>query len=103
MKKDSILVIATVVPKPGSEQQVQDAFSALVAQARAEDGCLSYDLFRSAEAPASFVSIESWSGPPAISAHMRQPHVQSAIAGLADLVAAPPTIVTYQMVTDPAT
>jgi quinol monooxygenase YgiN len=102
LNKDSVLVLATVVAKPGSEHDVHERFSKLVMESRTESGCVSYDLYVSNDDAATYVSVEQWTGPQALQEHMARPNVQSAIGGIGPLVAKPPTILTYRMITDPA-
>jgi quinol monooxygenase YgiN len=45
-------VVAVITARAGSEQQVQQALSALVEPTRSEPGCISYDLLVSAADPA---------------------------------------------------
>ena len=85
-------VVATIVAKPGSEDAVRDALVALAASSRAEDGCLSYELFESAAAPSTFVTIETWTGQEALDAHMTSRHVTAALATVGEQLASAPAI-----------
>ncbi len=85
-------VVAVIVAKPGSEDAVRDALNALVAPTRAEEGCRSYELFESAAAPGTFVTIESWTATADLDKHMASPHIAEALASTQDHLAAAPAI-----------
>ncbi|MBD5635463.1 MAG: antibiotic biosynthesis monooxygenase [Candidatus Eremiobacteraeota bacterium] len=101
MRKAGIVVIATVKAKPGMEGQLHDVFLSIVGPARADGGNLSYDLVQSVEDPTTFVSIEVWKSSAALQAHLATQPVTDAIAKLGSIVAGPPAIVSYKMVSDP--
>ncbi|QBJ96572.1 antibiotic biosynthesis monooxygenase [Rhodococcus sp. ABRD24] len=85
-------VVATIPAKPGSENTVRAALTALVEESRKEDGCVSYDLFESESAPGTFVTVEVWSGQEALDAHMRSPHLREAAGTFGSHLAAAPGI-----------
>ncbi len=84
--------VAVITAKPGSEDAVGAALRDLVAPTREEAGCVSYDLFESAAAPGTFVTIERWNGQADLDAHMQTPHIAAALAATADHLAEPPAI-----------
>ncbi len=73
-------VVATIPAKPEAVEAIREALKALVAATLAEEGCLAYDLFESASAPGTFVTVERWTDQAALDAHMAQPHVAEAFA-----------------------
>ncbi len=73
-------VVATIPAKPGSEGAVREALQALVSATRQEEGCRAYDLYESASAPGTFVTVERWVDQAALDAHMQTPHVAAAFA-----------------------
>ncbi len=85
-------VVATITAKPGSETIVHDALRALVAPTRREDGCLSYELYRSLADPTVFVTVEQWRGQADIDAHLQSPHLAEALSVAGDHLAVPPAI-----------
>ena len=84
-------VVAVITAKPGSAPTVRDALQALVAPTRAEEGCLSYDLFESDLAD-TFVTIEQWQSPADLQAHLASPHIAQAFAAAGEHLAAQPAI-----------
>ena len=85
-------VVAVLTAKPGSEQLIKEALSALVESTRAEDGCVAYHLFASQADPAVFVTVEEWTSQQALDAHLKGPGVQGALAAATEHFAAPPAI-----------
>ncbi len=73
-------VVATIPAKPGSEDVIREALSSLVTATRAEEGCVSYDLYESSAAPGTFVTVEVWRSQDDLDAHMRSPHLGEAFA-----------------------
>ncbi len=77
-------VVATIPAKAGSEDVVRDALTTLAAATRQEEGCLAYDLYESAAAPGTYVTVEVWRGQDDLDAHMRSPHIAEALSGTAE-------------------
>ncbi len=85
-------VVAVIEAKTGSEDAVRDALRALVPPTRDEDGCISYDLYESASAPGTFVTIEAWRGQADLDAHMASPHIAEVFKVAGEHLASQPTI-----------
>ncbi len=85
-------VVAVLTAKPGSEQVVGAALSALVEPTRSEAGCTSYQLFVSAVDPATFITVETWLSRDDLDAHMQTLHVQQAFAAAGDHLAEAPAV-----------
>jgi len=85
-------VVAVLVAKPGSEEVVRGALTALVPPTRQEPGCLAYDLSESAAAPGTFLTVERWREQADLDAHLQTPHVQQALAAAGDALAGAPGI-----------
>jgi quinol monooxygenase YgiN len=85
-------VVAVLTAKPGSEEVVRTAMSALVAPTRNEEGCLSYALYESAVTPGVFVTVELWRGQGDLDAHMQTEHIAATLAAAGDALAEPPAI-----------
>jgi len=64
-------VVAVLKAKAGSEAVLQEALAGLVAPTRAEDGCIGYELFRSASDASTFITIERWRSQDDLDAHMQ--------------------------------
>jgi quinol monooxygenase YgiN len=85
-------VVAIIKAKPGSEDVVGDALSALVEPTRAEEGCLAYDLFGSAIDTSTFITVERWTSQEALDGHMQSAHLQAALAAAGEYLAVAPDI-----------
>ncbi len=73
-------VVATIPAKPEAAAAIREALTALAEATRAEEGCLAYELFESASAPGTFVTLERWTDQAALDSHMTMPHVAAAFA-----------------------
>jgi quinol monooxygenase YgiN len=63
----SIVVVATLTPKPDAVDAVREALLAAVPKVHAEPGCERYALHEARDG--SLVMIEQWAGPEALAAH----------------------------------
>ena len=68
----SIALNVTYTLKPGAQAAFLSelARSGVLAQVRAEPGCLRYELFSAVEAPDRLVLLEHWDSPAHLEAHM---------------------------------
>lgn len=87
-----LAVVALINAKSGSEDQVRDALTALVAPTRDEAGCISYDLYESTTEPGTFVTVESWKAQEDLDGHMASPHIAATFAAAGDHLASQPAI-----------
>jgi quinol monooxygenase YgiN len=61
-------------PREGQETLLEAELRALLGPTRKEDGCLSYDLHRSADAPSAFLLHEVWASREAHALHTNTSH-----------------------------
>lgn len=83
-----LVVVATLVAKPGHEATLRTALEQVVPPSRAEAGCARYELHSDHEHAGRFVVLEQWSGAEALRLHEATPHFQAlvkAIGGVADI------------------
>ena len=71
----TLTVVAKLMARAGSEEELATRLRALVAPTQAEAGCLRYELNHSHEQPGLFVFCESWESRPLWEAHMNSPHL----------------------------
>lgn len=90
---DAIHVVATLVAAEGKAEELQEALLSMLAPSRAEEGCVSYDLFRDRKNPDQFVFVEQWRDEEAIKEHGQAPHMTEAGAKLGGLLGGRPSIV----------
>jgi quinol monooxygenase YgiN len=72
--KDAATLIVRLNPRDGQEMLLEAELRALVAPTRKEEGCLTYDLYRSAELPIAFMLHEVWASREHHARHTNTPH-----------------------------
>jgi quinol monooxygenase YgiN len=89
-----IHVLAIITTKPGKRAEVLAAMAQNIPAVRAEAGCIEYGPVVDAEGlgnatfgPDTFVVVEKWESPEALSAHGQAPHMAAYAAKVADLLA----------------
>jgi quinol monooxygenase YgiN len=97
MATEHVRVVARITGQPDKVQELKQVLLALINPTRAEDGCVSYELYQSDTDAADFVFLEEWASSAAVLAHMQTPHVQGALSKAAPLLAAPPDIRRYHV------
>lgn len=95
---EPLIVIARARAKPGKEAVLEAALQVLLLPTHQESGCLHYTLHRCNDIPGQFVTYERWASREALDAHFSSAHVQALLSKLDALLAAPPEIVTYAVV-----
>jgi quinol monooxygenase YgiN len=83
----SLRVVATIPIDPERADEAAPALAELAAASRGDQGCLGYEVYRSATAPGVFVTVEEWVGQADLDAHMTQPHVAKAFEVAGPLLA----------------
>lgn len=78
----SVLLLVTYTAKPGMREVfLQEALASGIPEIiRAEEGCLRYDYYKSAEKPDEILLVEQWAAPEYQKIHMQQPHMQRLLA-----------------------
>jgi quinol monooxygenase YgiN len=77
-------VVAVITAKAGSESVVESALKELAVASKQDKGCLGYDLFVSAAAAGTFITVEKWESQEDIDAHMAGPHIAKVITVAGD-------------------
>ena len=85
----SVVVVATITPKPGEEDAVREAILAAVPQVHAEPGC---ELYAAHEADGTFVMVEKWESAEALATHGGADALRELGAALRGRVAGPPEV-----------
>ena len=81
----SVVVVATITPKPDQVDAVREALLAAVPKVHAEPGCERYALH---EGKGEFVMVERWESPEAMKAHGSAEALSTLGGQLADKLAA---------------
>jgi quinol monooxygenase YgiN len=72
--KDAVTLMVRLNPRDGQEMLLEAELRALVGPTRKEEGCLTYDLYRSAELPNAFTLHEVWASREDHTRHTNTPH-----------------------------
>ena len=90
----SIVVVATITPKPEHTDEVAAAFAEIIPQVHAEDGCELYALHRAGD---QLIMIERWASPGALDKHSKgaalaalNPALRGKLTGPAQIVVSHP-------------
>jgi quinol monooxygenase YgiN len=88
-------VLAFITTKPGMRDSVLNEFRANMPAVHAEDGCIEYTPVIDVQAfgpvqtklgPDTFVVVEKWASPEALSAHSASPHMKAYAAKTGDMI-----------------
>ena len=101
-KTDEIHIVCTVQAKPAHRDRVGELLLELIDPARAEAGCLYYDLYQERDHPDTFVLLDGWASEEALAAHAVHPNVSRVVEQLNPLLAVPLGHHHSRRLTDPA-
>jgi quinol monooxygenase YgiN len=93
-------VVAVIPGKVGSGDVMRAALTTLAEATQGHDGCTGYELFESASAPGTFVTVESWRSQADLDAHLRTTDIATALAAADGHLAG--DIAVHPLVTVPA-
>jgi quinol monooxygenase YgiN len=89
----SVTLIARIKAKPGSEQELENAFRDMIKKVRAaEPGCLTYVLHKSNQDPTMFVWYETYTDQASFDTHRKTDHMKEMGGRIANLLAEKPQI-----------
>jgi quinol monooxygenase YgiN len=91
----SVVVVATITPKPGEQDAVREALLSALPQVHDEPGCERYALH---EGDGEFVMVEQWESPEALAVHSKAEALTRLGAALAGKVSGPPQVRTLTAV-----
>jgi quinol monooxygenase YgiN len=98
MAKQPLTVVARLRALPGKEQALRDTLLSLIVPSHADAGCLNYDLHQGMDDRTCFLFHENWESKQHLDAHLRQPHLQAALAKAQPLLAGPPEITLWEKI-----
>ncbi|QDU35374.1 Putative monooxygenase [Poriferisphaera corsica] len=76
MSTSPLTIIAKVIVKSESREELESELFALLEPSRKDPGCVLYDLHQSDEDPNLFLFYETWESKPLWEAHMETPHLK---------------------------
>jgi len=74
LPKDAVTLIVQLRAREGQETILEAELRGMVAPTRKEDGCIRYDLYRSADTPGALMLHEVWENREAHTEHTHSPH-----------------------------
>ncbi|WP_028477064.1 putative quinol monooxygenase [Nocardia sp. CNY236] len=77
------------IAKPGKEKEVREVLEAALEPTRAEEGCISYELYQHYADPTRMALLEEWVDADALATHFETPHLKAVIAGLENILVEP--------------
>ncbi|EJL22713.1 hypothetical protein PMI02_04427 [Novosphingobium sp. AP12] len=101
-KADEIHIVCTVHAQSEHRERVGMLLLELVDPARAEAGCLYYDLYHERDHLDTFVLLDGWASEAALAAHAVHPNVTRVVEQLRPLLASPLEHHHSRRMTDPA-
>lgn len=81
-----LVVIATLIARPGQASVLQQHLETLVQATRQEPGCITYELHQDLENPEGFYMFERWVDAAALQTHDGSAHIQAFRAAAGDLL-----------------
>ncbi len=76
LDQNAVTLIVQFRAREGQEGVLEQELRALVRATRREEGCLTYELHRSASAPGHFMLVEIWASRDHHTRHLESPHMQ---------------------------
>ena len=92
-----LLVIGRVKCDAENRDALVAACEEMQNASREEKGCIRYGFFAAVEDPLSFVAVEEWADREALDAHFAQPHLQSFVSRLLELVSERPEVAIHEI------
>jgi len=96
-KKSDLIVIASAKAKPGKEKELEKALLDVAKPTRSQPGSLAFSLYRSKENTSVMIGFERWASEKDHDKHLQGAHVQKLMAAIADTLAEPPQILSYEI------
>ncbi len=102
MNDDKIILTARLKVKPEAVEEIKTTALAIVADSRAETGCINYDIHQAIDDETVFVWHETWADKAALDEHFAKPYFTEFFATVEKLAAEPPQINLTKMITQRA-
>ncbi len=99
---EKIVLIARLKVRKDAIEEAKRVALAIVADSRAEEGCLNYDLHQAIDDSTVFVWHETWANKSALDAHFKMPYFDELGAKLKDITEEPLQLTLTKMVSEKA-
>jgi quinol monooxygenase YgiN len=97
-KKTDVIVLATARAKPGKEGELEAALREAAVPTREQPGCVQFLLLRVENDKSMIVGYERWASEADHQKHLQGAHIQRLMSRMANILAAPPSIVSYEAI-----
>ena len=94
--KTDLIVLATARAQPGKEAELEAALREAAGPTREQPGCVQFLLLRAQSDKSTLVGYERWASEADHQKHLKGAHIQRLMTRMADILAAPPSIVSYE-------
>lgn len=74
---NALQIVATLVARTGSEDQLRSTLTTAVPKFRDEPGCHGYILLEDRKQPGRFLTYETWTNEAALAEHMKSPTMKA--------------------------
>ena len=102
MNDEKIVLVARLKVKENAVEETKKAALGIVADSRAEEGCVNYDIHQTIDDPAVFIWHETWANKAAIDEHFEKSFFKEFFAAVEGFAAEPPQITLTKMITEKA-
>ena len=100
MNDEKIVLIARLKVKEDKIEETKNAALAIVADSRAEEGCINYDIHQSIQDETVFFWHETWKNKAAIDEHFEMPFFKNFFNTVQDFATEEPQINLTKKITD---
>jgi quinol monooxygenase YgiN len=101
-KANEVHIVCTVRARTEHRDRVGELLLELVDPARAELGCLYYDIYQERDYPDTFVLLDGWTSEAALADHAVHPNVNRVVQQLNPLLASPLEHLHSRRLSDPS-
>lgn len=100
MSGEEIVLVARLQVREDAVEEAKQAALDIVADSRAEDGCINYDVHQAIDDPTVFIWHETWKNKAAIDEHFETDFFKTFAATIEKLAVEPPQIILTKMITE---
>jgi quinol monooxygenase YgiN len=100
MNNEKIVLVARVKVKKESVEEAKQAALVIVADSRAEAGCLNYDIHQAIDDETIFVWHETWANQNALDEHFAKPYFNEFFAKVEEFKAEPAQLTLTKMISE---
>lgn len=100
MNDEKIVLVARLKVKDDAVEEAKKAALAIVADSRAEEGNINYDVHQAIDDPAVFVWHETWANKAALDEHFETSYFKEFFAKVEQIAAEPAQITLTKMITE---